>query len=278
LARGYAAYDSPLSSIVGARTVAVSLAALAVLAVRGVWLGPRSDLTAAFAVACLAAVAAYLLQHKGWRYQLLPAQGFAALMGGSLASASLEGTLRFVPQRRRSSAEAAACFAAWAASAAALWALGPLFPAPAGPVSPLRPWIERYTEPREDVLVLSTNVGDAYPVIFETGRRPGSRDLWLFPLPMLYHDAPPVPLYRDAASAPPEERQLLADLAADLEQRRPPLLFVHAYGPCQGCRPGFNVMDYLSRDAGVAGALRRYRRLGEVGALAVLVAPERTGR
>jgi len=70
-------------------------------------------------------------------------------------------------------------------------------------VTEMREIIERYSSRGGAVLVWSTGVSAAYPALTQLDRKPGSRYLWMFPLPMLL-DGPA----HDAAS----EARFLADV------------------------------------------------------------------
>jgi hypothetical protein len=105
-------------------------------------------------------------------------------------------------------------------------------------------------------MVVTTSILDTYPMLLQLDRRSGTRYTCLFPLAMTYWDPagppgyrvppPGTPFhYRRRDEAPPEERQFLDDLAADVRLRSPKLIAVWSWPGCQGCPPNFNVYDYL---------------------------------
>ena len=76
--------------------------------------------------------------------------------------------------------------------------------------------VDRQTSPGDAVLFVSTTPWHAYPLLTQLNRRPGSRFLWFFQIPMLYKDIKgsfrDFP-YRNLQEQPAEERRLLTELA-----------------------------------------------------------------
>lgn len=218
---------------------------------------------AGLATLSLVSAAGYVQQYKAWVYHAWPfvlagllAAAFVAVQVRRLltATAAADGTHR--PRRPR--------LGAWVApaSAVAVFALG-LFGAavilrsaaashvpPRPDRSPLVVAIEERTRPGDPVMVVTTSILDAYPMLLQKDRRSGTRYTCMFPLAMTYWDParPPVragPLYRRRDEAPTEERRFLDELAADVRTRKPKLIAVWAWPGCQGCPLDFVILDYL---------------------------------
>jgi hypothetical protein len=277
VADGYRVYDVPFRAVVRRADVWLPpMLAAAVLFVRPRRAGPAWDLARGLAVAALAGVVAYFAQHKGWPYHAIPAwtllAAVAALATAELLPSPVRPAVRLALVTSPGASRAVALAVAGAlAAAAGILALG-------SPVERQRDAIvassaaaravETYTDPDDPVLVLSSSVATAYPLLTQLGRRPGSRLLWLFPIPMFYSEiaasegeAYP---YRTGI-VPREEARILGLLRRDVARRRPPLVLIQARGPCFGCPRGFRMLDYLDRIGFIDTALADYRRLGATG-------------
>jgi len=132
--------------------------------------------------------------------------------------------------------------------------------------------IDAHSAPEEPILFIATSVDPGYPVLMSLNRRPGSRYLHAFPIPMLYRsvtnhgqDFP----YRRPFEQPPAERQFLAELGTDALRNRPALIFVCMRNPCDFCPAGFRVDEYLQRTGWQAQYMKAYRLLGTVPGFAV---------
>jgi hypothetical protein len=156
-----------------------------------------------YAGALAGGLASYLLQGKGWSYQMIPATGLAVLLGVHL--------LRTSPPPRR-------------LAAAGLAGLALLLAVSAGPYRPLPIVIPAGAR---SVLFLSTNVSVAYPATLEAGARHESRYPTLWPLPgawSIVHDPAASPERRARAARVLEQTR--AAIVDDILAGRPELIFV----------------------------------------------------
>lgn len=112
------------------------------------------------------------------------------------------------------------------------------------------------------------------PSLLQVNRRPASRYLFLFPIPLIYRAEGVRSIrksgYRGPSELSIEERRVLDELAADIAEKRPRLVLVDNRGFCQGCPRGFGLHEYLDRAGFLATALAGYERTGEMGGYLVL--------
>ena len=185
-----------------------------------------------------------------------------------LAVLVAEGNWQWAVGRRQS----AAALGAWAVASMvfgifiAVWFVQRREHGPDPPdVAALREIVQQDSQPDDRVLVVATSAGPAYPLLLQTGRRPGSRYLYSFPIALFYAGVKPAKagrsLYRDRSEAPAEELQFLAELKDDVAQRRPRLIIIQDSSHCAGLREGFNPFDYLVYAGWVDEVLEPYREL-----------------
>ena len=235
LATGYATFDSSLGEVLRARAFWLALAAavlpaLLVDAARPFAARPFWRLARALAAITLLAAALYVAGAKSWSYRLHPAFGCAALVFG-LALAGLLGRLAPSPAWRTPLA---------ATVATGLLLVGAWQPRTFGVFRTIDRDVDRiaasilaHSRPGDPILVLGTGVTPAHPALTMTGRRPATRYLNLFPIPIL--DALP-----DAAA----ERRFLDELRDDVAAHPPAVIFVmRRLNP--GVRRSFEMADYL---------------------------------
>jgi hypothetical protein len=168
----YGGYDRPLWDLLAQPALGLWL-----LAGLGLALGGRrpAPLAEAALVASLAFLAAYLVQHKGWSYQLVPAVGMLALAAGAgLAAARGTSTER----ARRTAAAALLLAVVLLPAGAALWK------------GPHRTHYRAAAEAAlaglgegEAVMVLSAHASSAWPMVEERELRWASRHyvFWMLP-------------------------------------------------------------------------------------------------
>jgi hypothetical protein len=111
--------------------------------------------------------------------------------------------------------------------------------------------IDTFTKEGDAVLVATTSVWDPYPALTLQRRTPGSRYLWLFPIPMM-----------SAVGARDVEETVVRELAEDLERRRPALLLLQT-GRCFGCK-STSVDAFFRGHPSLAAALDDYSLRGTV--------------
>jgi hypothetical protein len=221
------------------------------------------------AIAAIASVAIFFLQHKGWIYHAIPGQGLTWVLVAWTAT-----TIDVRAPGRLVEFSALTAVVAELALLASLVIVAPQLSTAREQLAGfgLGKDIVDYTHEQEPVLVLSTNVASIYPLLMQLDRRGGSRYVFEFPLPILYEGvhagADGVFPYEIAdPTLAAAERQFRADLAADVRRRRPPLVVVAPAGECQACPPGFSLRDYLERTGFVRDVLASYREVpGRTGA------------
>jgi hypothetical protein len=113
--------------------------------------------------------------------------------------------------------------------------------------------IDTQTSPGDRVLVATTSVWDPYPALTLQDRWPGSRYLWLFPIPMLEAVEP------DGGEL---EQAFVSELAEDIRERRPKLLLLQK-GRCFGCKKS-SVDAFFRGHPPLEAALRDYSLRGTV--------------
>jgi hypothetical protein len=262
VAARYSIYDVPLATMVTPSIVlSTLLAGVAIVAALrlqervGVMIGALGVFTGA-------AVAVYFLQHKGWPYHPLPAFGGTALLLVLLGACLVSQT---TPRRPRDLVVPLLLGIVWTivVRQGCVMDFGVWEP-------PLASLLKRYTHRGEPVLILSPNVVPAYPLLVHEDRRPGSRYLWSFTIPMLAAANPA------SAAGRPEwivaaEQAFLRDLNDDIEARKPPLILIQS---SEQWAP-LSVLRYLDGSVVAETVTRTYVRLPDTIGFAVFVAPDR---
>ena len=291
IARGYHVYDTSILRMIVSKQhlwlppVACGL----VFLVRARPGDVAWNLAKPLAVVAMTAGGSFLLQRKGWAYHAIPiAAAVCALLGLFLAqmvSNSLPNGQRASPGLtftlpiRLAQIMLLAIVSGLALTAAALAVRGTTDRALRDLVEhrPLARAIVERSRPGDPVLFITSSVPEPYPLLTQLERRPASRFLVCFPIPMLYDGvtAPagrPFP-YRGVGGpvASPEEAAFLAQLRADIETVRPKAIFIDTQPSCEGCPKEFVIHDYLERMSFIATALSRYRYAGVVEKLALYV-------
>lgn len=267
---GYSAYNVSFREV--AATVLsspISLAGLAAAFTAMLLCGQRlvrlhHHLVALAALLDMALVLIFL-QQKGWSYHSIPLDVAGLLC---LALLAVEGDRLLAGGRVRRTIG----YGHWAAGAllvgvlVAVWfterTRNPLEP-PA--FAALRQIVLQHSQPDDRVLVVATSTQPAYPLLVQTGRRPGSRYLCSFPIAFFYARTKPAKggaaIYRRGDNAPAEEQQFLAELADDVARRQPRLIVVQDSPGWLGLPARFNTFEYLAQVGWVEKALAPYREL-----------------
>jgi len=224
----------------------------------------------------LAIVAAYglcIIKMKGWTYHLLPAMGFAILLYPTLVITLLElpetggGFLSARLARLRVPVFCAACLVlTLTCLGTTVWSLKqPRLPIKGDTIVPT---IRAHTGPNDSVLVISSSVEPAYPILIEENRLPGTRYLPTFPIGMLYkgvraEPGKPFP-YRAAGQRAKEEEMFLEELGSDVLKYRPRLIFINTQWYSHGCPLGFRADEYLSSVGWMERFMKDYTFLGNL--------------
>ncbi len=227
--------------------------------------GALAGMLGSLSVFTTCGVLSYAEQAKGWTYHLLPLW-FGALL---LVATLLVELGRLVFGRRPEGEGSAGSLAA-----PVLWSLAAVTVILSLPVShgrredlvpeanPFYDALLRYTKPRDPVLFLTPATTPAFPATTLADRRPGSRYLDTFPLPLFYYDATG---YRSWEETSPEERRFYRELVEDVARLRPRLVLVSTrHGP-QGCPEFFSVDEYLQRRGFYEEALAPYTEVESIG-------------
>jgi hypothetical protein len=282
---GYAAYNAPILTMIA--DVGVWLPPCACLLVFAA--GDRNRMVLRFArplaIAGFVLILGYFAQHKGWSYHPIPAYAIVFVMVALAAGELLDpaGVTPTSAHATRALSLRVVCgilvamLAVETVTAVKLVAGGRFTSALARleAVDPLASAIASHTAPRESVLVMSTSVDTAYPLLVQLDRRPASRYLDSETLSMLYFGtaAEPGQSFPYALTNPrwrAEEARFREELAADIQASRPGVIAV-ATGACQGCPQGFTLDDYLSRTGFRQGPMAEYRELTQLPGATVYV-------
>jgi hypothetical protein len=282
----YDVYNCPLGWMMRSKVVWLALFAFGLtFALRAQRNEKGWRLTRAFACMALAGVLTFLLQHKGWFYHCIPCLA-ASVATLSLASWWHVRTLRFLDEEDGSAAfriliprvflkrALAVLLAATAIACVYLGARsnGPEHLERLQEKSPLIRAICEMSSEDDAVLLISASVLPAYPYLIVTNRRPASRYLWFFPIPLLYRDVQSQDedfTYRSPDEAPEEELCFLQELAEDIQRFSPRLVFIDLHDCSRACPLGFSINDYLVQTGRVEQALVDYRKSDDVQDMAV---------
>lgn len=117
--------------------------------------------------------------------------------------------------------------------------------------NPVAQAMGRHTEEGDPVMFIATSTSAAFPTLVQMNRRPGSRYIVTWPIPLFYkgvrvNDDGEFP-YRRSDELPSEEVRFLNDLIRDLETIRPRMILVRQGVHNQACPKGFDLRDYLIR-------------------------------
>jgi hypothetical protein len=287
ISQGYHAYDQPIKwMVLGEAWLWIPAALCLLVFVPGptrtnrAWRGAE-----ALALVALTAMLSFFVQHKGWRYQAIPAQAAAVGVLALVVGRSARSVARADASSRRLTATGFGLFAVLVAMFGSMSALViALVVHPKSEQrlaewtsgSPLRRAIVRYANPGDSVLFVNTDVGPAYPILTQLNRIPGSRYPTAFPIVMFYAGVHAQPgerfPYHDATTMPVEELLFRNELRTDIQRLRPRIILIREKPGCQACPEGFTVYEYLTRTGFVADALSDYRRLDSVEGYALYVA------
>ena len=125
--------------------------------------------------------------------------------------------------------------------------------------------LDTYTDAEDAVLFIGPNVSPGYPLLTQTNRRSGSRYLFMFPVPMLYKHATAdssSPFgYRLPEELQPIETEFLENIAEDIEQLKPKLIFIDKAFSCNYCPLRFSMLRYIESQNIILSVLDDYTKL-----------------
>jgi hypothetical protein len=221
-------------------------------------------LTRNFALMALAGAVLYVGQRKGWMYHAFPFRTCSIVVAAccvastrTVGAAGDDGEARFLlPISRRRIGQMLGALVGVTGLLCAVCLVLIDTPKDVDRMrrsSQLMRTITALTGEGDAVLVATTSVWLVYPALTLLNRAPGSRYLWLFPIPMLREVHSP--------SGDPEG-DFVRDLSADIRERRPKLLLLQT-GWCYGCGMQ-SVDDFFRQHPPLAAALADYSPRGNV--------------
>jgi hypothetical protein len=207
---------------------------------------PLDDLFIPLVLLSVASLAYYFQQHKGWMYQVIPFQLFAALTL-AVALGNLWGRAQtWVDRRgwRELRVAGTISMIALVALVVAVREVRPAVRVATSHTTGLLPYvITKYSRPGDRVLFVATSVVPAYPTLVQMDRQPGSRFLWMFPIALYEAHRAPSRWYRTYAQLDGAERHFVDAVEQDILTLKPRLIFVSL--SCQGCPRGFSLSRYI---------------------------------
>lgn len=263
VSEGYATYNRPWGAVLlRVEVLVAAVTCVAGLAAARGRSNPHAGQARLWALFTAGALALYLVQQKGWHYHRIPLLfgGVATAVAGGCAMAFDRG----VPIVRINTVREVRMITVGLLAAAVVMLVPRMGEG-------FRPWrdpglgrmIRNMTPEGAPVLMLSTTVGEIYPLLLQIEREGGSRYLWTFPIPMLYHGVPggepgAFP-YRSKQEMGAQEQRFLDELSADIARKRPALIMIDAYEKPQGCPEGFTLPGYFKAAGFIAGEMAGYR-------------------
>jgi hypothetical protein len=245
-------------------TGAVMTVALAGLALA---LGTRTLgwLPRLLAAAMLGALAAALVQHKGWSYHVVPIWMWGGLLAGLVAARGADALLP-APLAGR----LAPLLAAGAAIGLTLLVIrggeAPWreFNYDSGPAGRIAAWLEKRA-PEGRLLVLSPDIYPAYPALNYAENKPVLRFMSTWLLQAVYRTCPADGArFRAPAQMGPAERYLFDGVAQDFTEHPPAAVLVARDAGIPWCaNQPFDMLAYFTRHPRFAAMWRQYRQTGE---------------
>jgi hypothetical protein len=268
----YGAYDESRLLIRDVEVVALLVVGVLALATSRLTSGPTRSLSQVLGAATLGFVMSYLLQAKGFAYHLLPAKVFGALTVvaiGATVAAAFAGYRR-QPQWRRVVLAAALLIIGLSAVPAGrrvVWRAQAVIQFRQNPYPPtMQSLVDAVARVADDqpVLVLSTNVWPAFPVVNLAGAKWPYHFNCLWPIPAFYA-GPFGPAYRRPADQTRFERTVFQTVVGDFI-RIPPRLLIVDRNPQQQAMGGrqFDFVEYFSSSPEFSALFRRYRLIGRI--------------
>jgi hypothetical protein len=129
--------------------------------------------------------------------------------------------------------------------------------------NPVAQAMGQHTEEGDPVMFIATSTSAAFPVLLQMNRRPGSRYIVTWPIPLFYKGTSAAEdgefPYRRRDELLNEEVRFLNDLSEDLKTMRPRMILVAQGHQNQACPEGFDLRDYLVRTGLMDKILSEYR-------------------
>lgn len=243
-------------------TALVLLGALLVPAFRG---DTRRPLPRLLALAALGALAAAVVQHKGWSYHILPIELFAGGLGCLLAARWIDALEpRWPVNPAHVAGVLAALFGLYAISnGEAPWKqLGYA----RGEVGTLTRMLRQDTHPGQRVLVLTPGIWPIFPALNYAHLDLALRTMNMWPLQGAYHACPANGAhYHDMADMDRAERATFQSVADDFARAPPALVVVDRQPGIPWCGAEFDFLEYFRRNPVFAQAFAPYHLVDEWG-------------
>ncbi len=221
--------------------------------------GPMRELSILAFAAAVGFLAAYFLQAKGFYYQIMPAQIFAAV-SGIIALAGIVGTGNADKRKKSPLVPVIVAIVMTALSFSSQAYHGTAF---GGAISQYRPGAKSF-------LIASTNVFNGFPLAVRENLVWGSRfpTLWLVPyVADRWHDGP---LPDDPIIA-----YTLDAIVTDMQKFRPEVVFINQSTSQDYIRGGaFDYLKFIAQDPRFPAIWSNYELRGQAGKFAVYVIKE----
>jgi hypothetical protein len=273
IADRYSVYEAPWTALFHNSQVIVCFAlGVAALFIKPGGKGFVATLQRPLAIFTLSGVMLFFIQHKGWYYHTLPMLSGAVMLCGVLFVGSRLFSFADTPEGKGARHGRMTATRFFQALTVIILLYGVLtyrlwnqYKDGERDAADVRALIEEASKPGDPVLILSTSVAPAYPLLIRLNRKPGSRYLWHYPIGMFYGgvtvdstgDFP----YHTEMNVPPEERRYLAEISEDVRNFKPVLVIIDDRAPPQGCPPGFRLIDYFAANGFLGNQLQDYRQL-----------------
>jgi hypothetical protein len=221
---------------------------------------PLSNLRFPLALAMSAAFIVFVLQEKGWRYHLIPQ---VLLTWVLILVMFVDDTAPGIYRDARITIQIRA-FVAIAIAAPMLLLYVVNIATHPGIHSEIEAVIRAQTNPDDKVLIIHTEVHEWYGVYVRTRHLAASRYLTGFPIALIYaneRDQEGTSPYHTPQEYSDFEVRYLTELAADIQENRPPLIFVQTR--CQKCPAGFLVNEYIEGAEPLQAVMDNYIAFGE---------------
>ena len=223
----------------------------------------RRPLPVLLAMAAIGALAAAVVQHKGWSYHILPIELFGCGLGCLLAARWIDA---LQPRRPVNPAAVAGVLAALfglyaIANGEAPWKQINYAQDDVGMLTRL---LRQKTLPGQRVLVLSPGIWPIFPALNYAHLTLDMRTMNIWPLQGAYHACPANGArYHAPADMDAAERATFDNVAADFARDRPELLVVDRQPGIIWCGSEFDFLAYFLRNPVFAQAFAQYRPAGE---------------
>jgi hypothetical protein len=275
----YHGFEWPLPSLIGTQGPRTFGAfALALLAVPLAWTIERraGDIAAVLAGGALGGFASFLVQSKGWLYQLTPALTYATA-AFAVAAAALAG--RWIALRReRWSALAVAILCGGVLATALMLELGRLSRSDAAlqeRQAPLVETVRQHAGGGGPALFISIEVDYTFPAVNYAGASYPYRWHHLLPMPGLYRGFEPGPdgrAFRAPEQMGPLEREFFDSFIEDAVAHPPRVILVDRRRLVRpGLAPELDLLAYFCQSPRFAQLVAAYDWLGRRGSYDVLV-------